>query len=637
MTTMATETRPMRVGDRVRWHGYLASTGTTRYPEHAGAEGTVARVGGTGVGDSIIEVDGVPHDIRLGWGAGRWTLIEGAPEVDADADTRPTLAGGFRVGDQVRNRQGLLAEVIGECTEGCNQHLQVRYIESGYRRNTPVVGLTHEVAPAAEMMHGFRIGQRVTSRMYGAATVAPYPASLPEGDSLRRFVCVKLDSDRAGGAFGDGHYAVSAGDLTPLDEPDVGAATPQPGEGITVGARVRIANPAYTRPDGRGYVSETAFGQEGTVTAVSGEQDNWQVEGRHSVNGMRFHQHIHRNYLTVISGGSDESAAADTDDQVVRVGDHVEIPSYGRNGRVLDASYRGEPARYDAPGYSGGIASVLLDTGEETRFYGADLRLIRRDDSPIADIVFESVAFLGRRVHATEHDRDGVVVTKRDRADIGNRYKRSNQWVAVIFDGDTDATAVAVRYLALLPDTPISEMDDAARLRALQVMIHRVASYEAVRRDWCNEVNTALRGLGDLLPPELRSVNRTLGAHLRSNPQELFLIDSEVPVDVDSDSDDEPEQAEPRTFDLELVDLEYSTDAGYRVTDASVSVQVTVEPCDCGDTDCADYTEVSDPSEWSYSDQVGDDQIRDAIRAAGLPEPSRYAEFSYNDGDWTEQ
>jgi hypothetical protein len=334
--------------------------------------------------------------------------------------------------------------------------------------------------------------------------------------------------------------------------------------------------------------------------------------------------------------GSDESAADEPEvaEGVVQVGDHVDLPGWGTSGRVVSISARGEPLRYDNTAFRGSIEVRHASTGEDVAHYPSDVRFQRRDDSPIPEVVNEPAdgKFVGQRVHSGSYGRDGVVVSKADRTEVAARYKRHRQWAAVVFDGDTTATVVQTVDLALVPETPIAEMDDAVKLRALQVMIHRVASYEAVRREWCDEVNTALRGLGDLLPADLRAVNRTLGQRLRDNPMELFDIDAEVPEDVDSD----PEPAEPRTFDLELVDLEYSTDAGYRVTDASVGVQVTVEACDCGDTDCIEAQEIPDPNEWAYSDQVTDDQIRDAIRATGLPEPSRYADFSYSDGDWTE-
>ncbi len=459
----------------------------------------------------------------------------------------------------------------------------------------------------------FRVGSRVRlvrtvggmAEVGDLGTVTRMSGDIPNA--------VRFDG-RQGGAMGGGEHYVNPGTVELVTAPH-----------ITVGARVRVSNPAYSTAAPGGYVGPAFYGSEGIAESES--NGTWEVR----VDGVGTN-YIHPNYLTVISGGSDESAAADTpvDENEVRMGDHVSVPSYSRNGRVIDAG--SPPARYDDRRYVGGIASVLLDTGEETRFYGTDIRFQRHDDSPIDEIVNEREGFLGKRVWSSDTEREGVVVTKAG-TEIPPRYKRSNQWLAVVFDGDTTPTQVQFVYLALRPDTPITEMDDAAKLRALQVMIHRVASYEAVRREWCNEVNTALRGLGDLLPPELRSVNRTLGAHLRSNPQELFMIDQPVPVDVDSDddddADDEPEPID-RSFSVEI-SADYDAEQGFGVRGACFTVDIST----------SDYTEDDEIDTDMIHDMVenliGERGLVREIDGSDLPTVSGYNLDSWEITDYTEQ
>lgn len=78
--------------------------------------------------------------------------------------------------------------------------------------------------------------------------------------------------------------------------------------------------------------------------------------------------------------------------------------------------------------------------------------------------------------------------------------------------------------MARMPDLHEVEDLDALtpeeQLLRLQRLVHRVASAEAVRRDWCNEINGVLAKLD--LPEELSQVDRALGRRLRDNPGEIF-------------------------------------------------------------------------------------------------------------------
>jgi hypothetical protein len=542
MTTMATEARPLQVGDRVRWTGYLATAGSTRHPEHIGAEGTVTRTTGSNP-DDILVVSGVPDAIASGWGQGRWALVEADPNVET--------------------------------------HL------------------------------GFRMGQRVRTS-YGLGTVIPHPPEIAANARMRQQYVVIQQDTATGGYYGQGRYVIPPRDITPLDEPDVTAA-PTP---ITVGATVQIANPAYSGPDG-GYVDQNFYGARGVVDRGpnSAGQGSWYIR----LPGYGGN-HIHENYLTVVSGGSDESAAADTDDDgQARVGDHVRNPSFGE-GRVIrltnDApgrsfGYRGTAG---ATAYQGIVQVQFAST--DTEIYTSDLELVRRDDSPIPEPGanygpgFEP----GVRVWVSGFGL-GTVVEKTLAAGVNARHIRHAGWSRVQFDsGSTQMVTTA--SLALRPDEDSASLTDAEKLDRLQRMIHRVASYEAVRREWCDEVNTALAHLDGLLPTELQRVNRELGRYLRDHPREIFRLDTGPTVDTTSDDDDDDDEPEDVDWTA-TVTVDYASDEGFTVTGATVRVSFSApeyhdNPADyiddsavesaIDDSDLPAIARTSDIIRWSVDD-----------------------------------
>ena len=497
---------------------------------------------------------------------------------------------------------------------GTSQYINPMYL-------TP---LEAEAAPVATQ-HGFRVGQRLRHRYQGMATVIPHP---PEHDqaarNAERYVCVSLDDQSAGGYYGGNRWVYTPDDFTATDEPDV----PQTGTTeMAVGSRVRVTAGAW-------------IGQSGVVVRLSEQYATVRLDRGTETRKLR-------SRLEVIGGAATETATAvmPFDHFVtgirVRIKDRADIDRTGVHHHGVDQHVgkvglivrHDAPPTYERPNYNRRVIYIRFDDGSSESFATYASNVVP-DGSPAPEIP-EQVNPLEVGLAVLVNNRRWTVS---DKAEMNEGYRRSyagREYVALVNGADYTAVTPWVTRtdngITPIPDT--SHLSAEEQLLRFQRLVHRIASYEAVRRDWCDEVNGALAPLG--LPQHLSTVDRALGRELRRRPDQLLVLDGEIEtshrpdvpvVATDDDEDDEPEY-ESRTFDLQLVDLEYDTDAGYRVSGAQVEVRVTVEP---------DEGYVPDPSEWDYRDEITDDMIRDAINAQGLPTPSRWASYECSDGDWTE-
>lgn len=580
MTTMATEARPIAVGDTVEWVGVSPQTGETRHPDLVGTRGRVVRVhqgyGGPETNELTLD-DSVPRDIRTGWYARRFRLVEDT--------TDSTTVGGLPipVGTRVNVRNSGSAVVTGPCECGspiCRPeiHIRVRYDDSGYHRNVGLSRVTViEAAPVAEIpgLHGFREGQRVRVRSYssnGTIIAHPTDAEQPaEQRMLDAYVCVLLDTPTSAGYYGGGRFVIRPGDVTPLDEPDVAReqATTTPVE-IGPGVRVRVSNPAYLGSGG--YVHPSFYGQEGVVVRRYNAGTAWEVR----VQGVGTN-YINESDLTVLDTATEQAtnppAAEDT--STIAVGDHVRY-SWDQTvqGRVIRLG-TGRQHVYQGTGQNR-YAEVWVRSNEHQEdmvFYAGDIVLVERDPSPIPppQANYAEGFEPGARVYSSDGRGLGRTVEKTEQN--SPRRWRSRGYSVVTFDsGNTQE--INNLYLSLRPDTDFTEMSDADKLAALQRLLHRVASYEAVRRNWCSEIDIALSHLAELMPPELRTVDRELGTWLTRHPQQIFMLDSGPAVGevtVEDDDDDEPEDIDWQV----CVRVEYETTDGFTVSNAHVTVQYT--------------------------------------------------------------
>lgn len=339
---------------------------------------------------------------------------------------------------------------------------------------------------------------------------------------------------------------------------------------LRAGVRVRMCSDPGYEAHGRGYVSPAFANAEGVVTYDEAPgATRWRVRR----DGTGVEQWVHRDCLTVIDGGQPTETGAPTDN-AVRVGDHVRVgggsgATLGRIARVPVGATYGRESRHT-------VVPIRRTNGHEVEYYLGDLALVRRDDSPVPQPEPVDPLPLGQRVWSAEHGNGTVIAKAESGLTSSAALLQSVRYAAVRFGGGT-VVMVHVGGLTMRSTTDYSRLSEAEQLRVLQRLIHRVASFEAVRRNWCDEVNGALRHLDGLMPEPLQRVDRDLGRRLAANPTEIFQVDLDAPLpeiqpDADDEDDDEPDEVD-RTFDVEIR-ADYRAEGGFRVLGAEVTVTV---------------------------------------------------------------
>lgn len=241
----------------------------------------------------------------------------------------------------------------------------------------------------------------------------------------------------------------------------------------------------------------------------------------------------------------------------------------------------------------------------------------------------------------------GTVVDKADpwfRDNYGPSYQRNPRYVGYEYTDERGRVNKALTGVGEFVEyVDPGELTVEQQLARLQVLIHRVASYEAVRRSWCSEVNAALAPLG--LPEHLSTVDRDLGNALQRRPRELLRLDGEIqstrtpvatptvavhPDDYDTDADDDDEDTSGEaTYRLNVDVDRYTSDQGFGVTGAQIHVDVDVS------WDSEDDNP-GGPDDWGWSVHVTDDMVLTAIRADNtLPNPATRPNLGWSEsGDW---
>lgn len=359
--------------------------------------------------------------------------------------------------------------------------------------------------------------------------------------------------------------------------------------------------------------------------ATDGEGRIWQVRMDNGTSGSVWQSHINR-----VDAGTTESPRRPGE---IRPGDVV---------RVRRGQYAGSEGSVTS--LTDSMAYVNLTYYGQRRLYQTALRVIAPTgvvatptERPVTDGVNNPIA-LGTNIIVGR--QRGVVVDKADdwfRQNYGVMYQRSADYVGYEYNYEGRTTKSVTDMRSVIEVPALGDLTLEQQLLRLQTLIHRVASYEAVRRDWCDEVNGALAPLD--LPEHLATVDRDLGRALRNAPRELLRLDGPIqsartpatPTVGQEMDDDDGTTPYDTTYNV-LVHLDgYTAEQGFEVHDAEVWCVIRIQ----GDDD--DYNP-GDPSEFAWSEYLTDQEVLDAIRADGsLPNPHTTADLSWSEGDdWNE-
>lgn len=377
---------------------------------------------------------------------------------------------------------------------------------------------------------------------------------------------------------------------------------------FTPGQRVRVASgPGVHLTCGQnGYASQAWQGRE---VVVRSNTDMGVLV--HTTDGSDSH-YLHPRFLTPIV----EEAPRQPGE--IREGDRVRSRTYGFHGGGLGTvvvmpltsvgggptsqTYLQDPDSFavkldaeDSGGYFGGGVYVL-PRGDLTLVEEGTPETASQPAEPEPEIV--NPIPVGTRV--IYDGSKGVVIDKHDprlarhfTPAMGARATyRGDQWVGIEYEG-TAGLALGTN-LVVVPDT--SDLTPEQQIARLQRLIHRVASYEAVRRDWCSEVDSALAPLD--LPEPYSRVNRELGRRLRDNPS-LLLVDDEAPVDTGDEDDDEDDEEAERDFEV-VVTVDVSETLTVRIPVTSCHDECAGELVDESMVDEAIQEEYGSDS-WQYA------------------------------------
>lgn len=289
--------------------------------------------------------------------------------------------------------------------------------------------------------------------------------------------------------------------------------------------------------------------------------------------------------------------AATSTEAEARGAANSDINRYQREGRSPFADFQrwtntgaGNPERdhvvcfpdelgYDTTLFMGNVDPVFVSAAQMA------LTLGTQDPIPVG----ERVRYGGRKgTIVSKSDGRVEAYYRRDRA-----IQRSGDYAAFLRDGSTTAQIVGARECIPLVD--VGDLTPEQQIERLQRLVHRVASYEASRRNWCDEVNGALAYLD--LPEPYDKVDRGLGQRLQRNPRLIFAEDKMVPHSVTIEG------------------LSYPTTSGFSIADARVTVHDVM---------------VTTLAESAADVHVHQDAIRQAVIAdADLLTPSDEAHFDF--------
>lgn len=356
-------------------------------------------------------------------------------------------------------------------------------------------------------------------------------------------------------------------------------AAPRP---FQVGDRVRVSDPAYTQASGTGHVNERFFGAEATIMRLN-------------TGGMAYHSValadgmdnvIHPNYLTLITAEAARVAGVfAVGDRCRIVGDRTQVGTSSLSDGDLVVITTTTEGIYEQD-----VIGVRRESdGQVSRVWRRGLVLTDGSTPAPAPARLETVDPLpiGQRVLAGKYV--GKVVPK----DTVPSYNMTEEWrtsadrVAVVTN-DNEPTCYRMGQVTVLEDVSVGGRTAEQRLLRLQTLIHRVASFEAVQRDWCNEANSALAMMyaEDPETPEyLTTIDRSLGRELVDNPRSIYRFDETAPLPAEA-----PPETEEREYQAQL-SVDYAASAGFSVTGATVYVTFTAEvnPDDGFEGDASDY------------------------------------------------
>lgn len=356
---------------------------------------------------------------------------------------------------------------------------------------------------------------------------------------------------------------------------------------FTPGQRVRVASgPGVRLTCGQnGYASQAWQGREVVVR----QEDSGIGVLVQTLDGGDTH-YLHPRFLTPIVEEAPRQPGEIREGDRVRsrtyahtadgLGTVVVMPLTNTSGGLTSQSYLQNPDSF----------AVKLDGDEDGGYFGGGVYVLPRTDLTLVEGTPETASRpaepeqpeivnpmpVGTRVIFDGYK--GVVIDKHDPrlarfftpavTARGAGY-RGDQWIGVEYEGTASLARPA--QLIVVPDT--GDLTPEQQIARLQRLIHRVASYEAVRRDWCSEVDSALAPLD--LPEPYSRVNRELGRRLRDNPS-LLLVDDEAPLPVDTGDEDDDEDDEEAEREYEVV----------VTVDVSETLSVTIPVTSCHD-ECA--------------------------------------------------
>lgn len=196
---------------------------------------------------------------------------------------------------------------------------------------------------------------------------------------------------------------------------------------------------------------------------------------------------------------------------------------------------------------------------------------------------------IGQRVLAGRYV--GTVVSKSEAPAFAvNEASRTSAEHVAVRSKEGEVSMHRVVNVTVL-DVELGSRTVEQRLLRLQTLVHRVASFEAVQREWCNEVNSALAMLyaeDPDAPVYLQTVDRRLGERLQDDPRSIYQFEETAPLPAEAASD-EPE-TEERDYQATL-SVDYAASSGFNVQGATVCVSFTaeVDPDEGFVGDAADY------------------------------------------------
>jgi hypothetical protein len=321
----------------------------------------------------------------------------------------------------------------------------------------------------------------------------------------------------------------------------------------------------------------------------------------------------------VYRGWIDHAAPARTPGQIL-VGDRVRSSMYG-DGTVCDPS---EGRHNQSRVMRAGEYAVRIDGSTTGGYFGGGVYLLETQGLTVTEEIGTQPATSvepvnpiesGTRVWVANYGQRAVVVEK-PTTGYAARYTSDPEYVAVQLAGSTEPTVMTASQVSVLDLQDAATLTAEQQLLRLQTLLHRVASYEAVRRDWCSEVDIALSHLD--LPDHLSKVDRDLGRGLRDNPQGLFTMVEVAPI-VDEDDDEDTEcdcgecsECDPRSDYGVSIAVEFDDDDGWS---HSGLVSLRLEGSD------------SNPD---FDDVVTDDMVRSAVN-----DQTSFSVPSYNSVSWS--